>query len=200
VLQEDTTDLKGRFDNAPYKPVGIYNHLDIKIKVHPTLKSDLFGAANSTKIDIPLVTIGTNLTVDTPSQELRIVGFEVTPMSIDKNEGCNFKSSAGPAVLIPDQAIYFSYRITIENSSDTWPNRLDHFLNFGSQRLFWEQLVASLTVLVLATFIFGCVISSALNKDNEMIKFMRTQYRTSRFNTARSSFLRSGQNYEPVGQ
>lgn len=37
-----------------YRTYGIYNHLDIKIKVHPTLKSDLFGQQNPSSIDIPL--------------------------------------------------------------------------------------------------------------------------------------------------
>jgi hypothetical protein len=35
-------------DGRGFIPVAIYNHLDIKIKVHPTLKSDLFGFANNT--------------------------------------------------------------------------------------------------------------------------------------------------------
>jgi len=34
----------------PYKPVAVYNHLDIKIKVHPTLKSNLVGSSNPKKI------------------------------------------------------------------------------------------------------------------------------------------------------
>lgn len=102
--------------------------------------------------------------------------------------------------MIPDQAQHFSYNLTIEHSNDNWPNRLDHYLNFGSSKLFWEQLVASLTVLVVATLLFGCVISSALNKDNDVIKYLRATYRSSRFNTARSKFLRTGPNYAPVGQ
>ena len=106
----------------------------------------------------------------------------------------------GVSHLIPDQAIHFSYNLTIEHSSENWPSRLDHYFNFGTSKLFWEQLVASLTVLVLATLLFGCVLSSALNKDNDVIKFLRAKYRGSRFNTARSNFLRNGPNYAPVGQ
>ena len=60
--------------------------------------------------------------------------------------------------------------------------------------------MASLTVLIFATLLFCCVISCALDRDNDALRYLRTKYRTSRFNTARSRFLRSGPNYAPVGQ
>ena len=43
-----------------------------------------------------------------------------------------------------------------------------------------------------------CVMNSAMERDNEVLKFMRSTYRQSRFNTARSRFLRRGINYVPV--
>lgn len=45
-----------------------------------------------------------------------------------------------------------------------------------------------------------CVLSSALDKDNEVIRYVRAKYRNSRFNTARSHFLSTGPGYAPVGQ
>ena len=72
-------------------------------------------------------------------------------------------------------------------------------MNFGKSKLYWEQLIASGTVLVVASLLFICVMNSALERDDDVINFMRAQYRTSRFNTARSRFLRSGPNYQEIG-
>lgn len=144
-----------------------------------------------------------NFTYDSPEQEFRIVGFEVTPYSISNAWACEpgvDLTKIGPSILESDQAIHFSYNLTIEHTGDAWTNRLDHYFNYGSNRLFWEQLVASLTVLVFGTLLFGCVISCALSRDNDVLRYLRAKYRTSRFNTARSRFLRSGPNYAPVGQ
>lgn len=144
-------------------------------------------------IDLKEIDLGNVL----PETELRIVGFEVTPRSIAS--GACTGSAEGPHMLKTDYPIQFTYNVTIEHSKDDWPNRLDHYFNFGSNKLYWEQLVASFTVLMIATLLFGCVLSSALNKDNDMIKYLRKHYRTSRFNTANSKFLSSGPGYAPVG-
>lgn len=89
----------------PYKETAVYNHLDIKIKVSPTLKSDLVGSATPKKIDLPMMTFGQNTTFDMPPQELRIVGFEVTPYSIANAWACEpgvDLSKVGPSLLEAD--------------------------------------------------------------------------------------------------
>jgi hypothetical protein len=106
----------------------------------------------------------------------------------------------GPALVLPDSSVRYSYNLTIEYSTADWPNRLDHYLNFGSSRIFWEELLASMIVLIVATFMFCGVISSALHKDNEVLGFLRAKYRQSRFNTARSRFLATGPGYAHVEQ
>lgn len=73
-------------------------------------------------------------------------------------------------------------------------------MNYGKSKLFWEQLVAAITILLIATCLFVCVMGSALERDNEIIRYLRASYRNSGFNTARSRFLRTGPNYAPVGQ
>lgn len=138
-----------------------------------------------------------------PETELRIVGLEVTPRSIAGSNATNpfaVLSKIGPAFVVAGEPIYFSYNVTIEHSNDDWPTRLDHFLNFGSNKLKWEQLVAAFTVLIVAATLFSLVLCSALSKDNDMIRYLRSSYRQSRFNTARSKFLRTGPGYAPVGQ
>jgi hypothetical protein len=84
--------------------VAVYNHLDIKIKVHPTLKSDYFGSTkpNTIVVNIP----GSGPTkIEMPEQELRIVGFEVTPYSVANawacQEGVDF-NKVGPSYLEAD--------------------------------------------------------------------------------------------------
>lgn len=57
---EDESERKQR----PYKPVAIYNHLEIKIKVHPTLKSNLVGSTFPKKVDVSL--LGLNTSIDLP--------------------------------------------------------------------------------------------------------------------------------------
>lgn len=71
----------------PYKPVAIYNHLDIKVKVHPTLKSDYFGSSNPQTFVFDMPGAGP-VKIDLPEQELRIVGFEVTPYSVANAWAC----------------------------------------------------------------------------------------------------------------
>lgn len=44
VAENDHLDSKS--SARPYKTVAVYNHLEIKIKVHPTLKSDYFGSSD----------------------------------------------------------------------------------------------------------------------------------------------------------
>lgn len=156
---------------VPYQPVGIYNHLDIKIKVHPTLKSSLVGTKEKETFKVP-VGYSDSLEIELPSQELRIVGFEVTPMSVEGAYACSDGadlSKAGHALLFPESEINFSYSVTIVHSNDEWPSRLDHYLNFGNKRIFWEELLTSLSVLIVFTMIFSCVLCSALRIDFEFL-------------------------------
>ena len=63
-----------------FKPVAIYNHLEIKVKVHPTIKSNLLGSTtepNTINVKVPTdlskylsdkgLKVPDNFTVDLPS-------------------------------------------------------------------------------------------------------------------------------------
>jgi hypothetical protein len=195
---------KLNYGNA-FEPVAIFNHLDIKVLVHPTLKSNMVGMKGPAKtIKIPNPLGGAMIPVTMPEQEVRIVGFEVTPYSIPQPfacEGDDFlskKHDAYEQLVFPEQPIQFSYTLTMEHSTDTWPNRLDHYINFGKRKFFWEQLLFSITVLGLATILFVAVISSALERDTDMLKLMREAYRRSRLNVNRSQPNQNGPDYQQV--
>jgi hypothetical protein len=59
-------------------------------------------------------------------------------------------------------------------------------------------LLFSITVLGLATILFVAVISSALERDTDMLKLMREAYRRSRLNVNRSQPNQNGPDYQQV--
>ena len=87
---------------------------------------------------------------------MRIVGFTVEPKSLSYGSACLEGNNHGAMRLSLDEPINLSYSVTIEMSKDTWPHRLDHYLNFGDSRLEVESLLLGLLVLIMATGLLSC--------------------------------------------
>lgn len=64
VPEEAPPQAQAQRNERPYKPVAVYNHLDIKIKVHPTFKSNVVGSATPKKIDVGFM--GNSISIDLP--------------------------------------------------------------------------------------------------------------------------------------
>lgn len=68
----------------------------------------------------------------------------------------------------------------------TWPSRLDHYLNLQLNSIDWASLLLTIPVALCCTVLLALVIQSAMNKDSEMLSYLRRTYRE-RWRKARSN-------------
>lgn len=104
----------------------------------------------------------------------RIVGFEVTPMSIDhEKRSCDNKMVAGegkgdmPHVTVEAKQITWSYSVRWEQSDIEWSTRWDAFMKTSKAetRIHAVSIVNSVLVVLLLSSVVAVIIAHALKKD-----------------------------------
>lgn len=103
----------------------------------------------------------------------RIVGFEVTPMSIDhEKRPCDGNMLSGktgdlPAVTVEAEKITWSYSVVWEQSDVEWSTRWDVFMKTSKaeSRIHAVSIVNSVLVVLLLSSVVAVIIAHALKKD-----------------------------------
>jgi transmembrane 9 superfamily member 2/4 len=132
----------------------IHNHLAFIIQYHPQPQAE-------TGI-IP----GFDDDVDT----YRIVGFSVTPMSVDHaTVPCNEKFDAenAPPVFTTADEMTWSYSIKWEESDVEWSTRWDVYMKSSAveSRIHWFSILNSLLIVFLLSAMIGFILIRALRRD-----------------------------------
>ena len=79
--------------------------------------------------------------------------------------------------MSPGEVVEFSYSVTINHSDAVWATRLDHYMNFGSQELQYEQILVVMAITFTVS-LFGCAaMCSAMRTDDEILGQLRQTYR-----------------------
>jgi hypothetical protein len=105
--------------------IAIFNHLEIKVLVSPSMLTKSGFTSRATKNNIY------GISQILPEDTFHIVGFEVTPRSVPAQMSCKEKDEiTGYQVLEPGMPFNFTYELTVEESKLEWPHRFDHYLHF----------------------------------------------------------------------
>ena len=107
---------------------------------------------------------------DDEKDSVRIVGFQVTPMSVDHSkEPCNDKFSPDTATPLSSKAkeVTYSYSVTWVESDVEWSTRWDVYLKStkAEARVHWFSIINSLLVVLLLTAIIAIILIRALRRD-----------------------------------
>ena len=131
----------------------IHNHLAFTIQYHAQPPSESYIAA-----------------FDDDQETYRIVGFYVTPMSVDHvASSCDDKfqpDSASPVLTTADQ-ITWTYSIRWEESEIEWSTRWDVYMKTSSveSRIHWFSILNSLLIVLLLSAMIGFILIRALRRD-----------------------------------
>eukprot|EP00923_Selenidium_pygospionis_P006600 GHVN01011342.1.p1 GENE.GHVN01011342.1~~GHVN01011342.1.p1 ORF type:complete len:563 (+),score=57.40 GHVN01011342.1:311-1999(+) len=113
----------------------------------------------------------------TGSGKERIVGFEVTPMSIQYNPGATgaarcFKKDN--FILEESNTVAFTYDVTWESSPILWATRWDTYMNSGTgdAQIHWFSIINSMMIVLFLSGMVGIIMLRTLLRDiaryNEM--------------------------------
>ncbi|GAM21130.1 hypothetical protein SAMD00019534_043050 [Acytostelium subglobosum LB1] len=109
--------------------------------------------------------------------EFRVVGFEVTPISIaynpdtyrkDQSECPEVRSAAyGQTVTSAKETIYWTYSVTFKQSDVRWEKRWDSLLSTDvqSRRFHWFSILNSLIIVFFLTIMVGMILMRTLKAD-----------------------------------
>jgi transmembrane 9 superfamily protein 2/4 len=130
----------------------IYNHLHFTIQYHKKPVSYLTEGANDEE------------------DAFRIVGFLVTPYSIDHRKSpCNadLHPEAAEPVTTKDTAITWSYSVNWDESEIEWSTRWDVYMKSTpvESRIHWYSIMNSTLVVLLLSAIVAIIFIRALRKD-----------------------------------
>ncbi|KAK4373004.1 hypothetical protein RND71_008388 [Anisodus tanguticus] len=156
--------LRGdRIENSVYtklvlqrkeKTYFINNHLNFKVMYHEDLET---GTA-------------------------RIVGFEVTPLSINHEykkwdeentqlTTCKpgkptvFGANSVPQEIVADSEVVFTYDISFESSNIRWASRWDSYLHMNGDQIHWFSIINSLMIVLFLSGIVAMIIMRTIYKD-----------------------------------
>lgn len=112
---------------------------------------------------------------DDASDSFRIVGFQVSPQSIDHSAvACNdkFDLEQGSATALTsdspaDAPVTWSYSIKWEESEIEWSTRWDVYMRAtkAENRIHWFSIVNSLLIVLLLTAVIAIILIRALRRD-----------------------------------
>ncbi|KAK6139619.1 hypothetical protein DH2020_026643 [Rehmannia glutinosa] len=146
--------FKGKFSGGKDQRYFIYNHLNFKVKYHP----------------------------DPDTETSRVVGFEVTPLSINHqykkwNENNTKLSTCKPnSLTVPqpgivpqgidaDKEIVFTYDVSFEASDIRWASRWDTYLLMNDDQIHWFSIINSLMIALFLSGMVAMIMMRTLYKD-----------------------------------
>ncbi|XP_076921465.1 transmembrane 9 superfamily member 7-like [Bidens hawaiensis] len=146
--------FKGIYAGAPEEKYFINNHLSFRVLYNKNLET---GSA-------------------------RIVGFEVTPHSInhevkewnEKNvrlTTCNqntksmIQGSSVPQTVDRDMEVVFTYDVTFKESDIKWASRMDAYLHMNGDQLHWFSIINSLIIVLFLSGMFVMIIMRIVYED-----------------------------------
>ncbi|KAL7136732.1 hypothetical protein ABFS83_10G050100 [Erythranthe nasuta] len=146
--------FKGKFSGSKDQRYFIYNHLNFKVKYHP----------------------------DPDADTSRVVGFEVTPLSINHrykkwNENstklltcnANNKQVLQPGLLSQEinsnKEIVFTYDVSFESSDIRWASRWDTYLLMNDDQIHWFSIINSLMIVLFLSGMVAMIMMRTLYRD-----------------------------------
>ncbi|KAI3802743.1 hypothetical protein L1987_30885 [Smallanthus sonchifolius] len=116
------------------------------------------------------------------SNSARIVGFEVTPVSINHEykdwdekshhwPTCNentkyiFQGSRAPQTVDRDKEVIFSYDVVFKESDIEWASRWDVYVLMNDDQLHWFSIINSLIVILFLSGMLAMIMMRILYKD-----------------------------------
>ncbi|XAR53440.1 hypothetical protein NMG60_11021992 [Bertholletia excelsa] len=146
--------FKAKYTGSNSEKYFIYNHLSFKVLYHKDLEAEL----------------------------ARIVGFEVTPYSVnhkyknwdDENPQlitCNRRTktyiqlSAGPQELDAGKEVVFTYDVSFEPSDVKWASRWDTYLLMNDNQIHWFSIINSLTIVLFLSGMVAMIMTRTVYRD-----------------------------------
>jgi transmembrane 9 superfamily protein 2/4 len=132
----------------------VNNHLAFTVQVHPNSEPVAFGE-------------------DEDKHEWRIVGFQVTPLSIDHSQTkCSnaldvFEAAANHPMLADKREIQWTYSVNFEESDVEWSTRWDVYMQTSKteSRVHLVSVLNSTLVVILLSAIVAIILIRALKRD-----------------------------------
>ncbi|XP_027772647.1 transmembrane 9 superfamily member 7-like [Solanum pennellii] len=146
--------FKGTFEGVKEKSYFINNHLNFKVMYHKDLEA----------------------------RTARVVGFEVTPFSINheynkwdeentKLTTCKhgkptvFGTNSVPQEIVAHNEVVFTYDVTFESSNIRWASRWDSYLHMNGDQIHWFSIINSLIIVLFLSGIVAMIIMSTIYRD-----------------------------------
>ncbi|PHT45899.1 Transmembrane 9 superfamily member 9 [Capsicum baccatum] len=156
--------FKGNYAGSKEEKYFINNHLSFLVKYHKDPETDT----------------------------ARIVGFEVTPNSInheykewnDKNpqvSTCNentkklIQGSAASQEVDTDQEVVFTYDVSFEESDVKWASRWDTYLLMNDDQIHWFSIINSLMIVLFLSGMVAMIMMRTLYRDIANYNQLETQ-------------------------
>lgn len=153
--------FKGKYTGSDDEKYFIYNHLSFKVMYHKDLETD----------------------------SARIVGFEVTPNSINheykewKEQDtqlitCTKNVIHGgtvPQEVDDNKEIVFTYDVTFEESSTKWASRWDTYLLMNDDQIHWFSIINSLMIVLFLSGMVAMIMMRTLYRDIANYNQLETQ-------------------------
>ena len=116
---------------------------------------------------VPAVYIATE---EEPADSYRIVGFQVTPMSVDHAQSpCDDKFNPDTTQPLPttSEHVTWTYSVSWAESEIEWSTRWDVYLkaSIAESRIHWLSIVNSSLVVVLLSVVIAIILIRALKRD-----------------------------------
>jgi len=188
----DTKDAKKlyRFIKADYHNNWIMDNLNAAA-IMPTGEGDYVSYAGGFPIgfmakDVPYIHNHVNIYIDhhqhdPATEDYRVVGFSVEPMSVkhvEDGEG-SIKTCPGKGtqmaqsfirnsqVVKPDESIIFTYDVIWEHSDVAWPHRWDIYLNAHKlpAKVHWYSITNSIMVVLFLSLLVMSMLVRNLRRD-----------------------------------
>ncbi|KAL0410505.1 UNVERIFIED_CONTAM: Transmembrane 9 superfamily member 7 [Sesamum latifolium] len=146
--------FKGKYSGSKDQRYFINNHLNFKVKYHP----------------------------DPDADTARVVGFEVTPLSINHhykkwNENNTELSTCKhgiqtvlqpgmlPQEIDADKEIVFTYDVSFESSDIRWASRWDMYLLMNDDQIHWFSIINSLMIVLFLSGMVAMIMARTLYRD-----------------------------------
>ncbi|KAF6174931.1 hypothetical protein GIB67_026419 [Kingdonia uniflora] len=156
--------FKGTYSDSKDQRYFINNHLSFRVMYHKDLETDL----------------------------ARIVGFEVTPISInheykvwdEKNPQlvtCNpntknfIQGSYVPQEVDTDKEIVFTYDVSFKSSDIKWASRWDTYLLMNDDQIHWFSIINSLMIVLFLSGMVAMIMMRTLYRDISNYNQLETQ-------------------------
>ncbi|ERN19807.1 hypothetical protein AMTRI_Chr05g61130 [Amborella trichopoda] len=129
--------------------------------------------------------------IDVETDSARIVGFEVTPYSVNHEykqpwDGkglitCNpstkniIQSSNVPQEVEADKEVIFTYDVTFQASDIKWASRWDTYLHMSDDQIHWFSIINSLMIVLFLSGMVAMIMMRTLYRDIANYNQLETQ-------------------------